>query len=468
MAVEQRERIKRYYDFSGGLNTRLASFLMRDNELLLSENIVFDKVGLIKIRKGRTLFKDTGSTEKITSLHRYYKKDGTKIFLFAKQTTWDRISDDGVTVTTLLSGLSSSDITTIKTIYNYAIFLNGKNEPRKYDGTTVSLIGGTPPIGLYYAFRIGRIFLAGDPLQPSRLYYSESGQLEVWETEFFGISSDDGSVITGLVVQGDDLIILKETSVHILRGEEGNWILRPVIVGLGCISPKSLAFASGIAFFLGRQGGQLEVYALAKGIPQRISQAIEEELKLVDQTKIKEVTGFIFFPKYYLTYTDTSGNKITLVYDMSLNNWTKFTNQPFWSYCQWTGGLDAGQKFAGDGTTGKIYKFDEGTTDEGTGITGKIRTKYDDFGFPEFEKRFTEILLSPADIPNRNSFTFNASFDEKDTYTNLVKFDERGRFSVPDTALAKSISLEVKWTDTTKLFHGFTLMTTLIPYTSAR
>lgn len=73
--------------------------------------------------------------------------------------------------------------------------------PQKWDQTTVSDLGGTPPNFSFSCQHVNRLWAGGDPLFPSRLYYSAQLNPEDWTGSDAGhidISPDDGDLLTGI------------------------------------------------------------------------------------------------------------------------------------------------------------------------------------------------------------------------------------------------------------------------------
>lgn len=102
---------------------------------------------------------------------------------------------------------------------------DSNSAPKKWTGTgSASALGGSPPNFAFCVEHKGRVFAAGNPAQPSRLYYSAAYNHESWGgSDYITIGTNDGSGITGLASYKDALIIFKgpkKGSIYVLQGDD--------------------------------------------------------------------------------------------------------------------------------------------------------------------------------------------------------------------------------------------------------
>lgn len=84
--------------------------------------------------------------------------------------------------------------------------------------STVIPINFTPaPEGAYSAVMNERLFIAGDPLVPDRVFFSDAGNLERFDIVENYIIVPSGDAIVGLISDGSTLYILKHRSIWIAR-----------------------------------------------------------------------------------------------------------------------------------------------------------------------------------------------------------------------------------------------------------
>lgn len=137
-------------DFTGGLNTRVSPFLIKDNQAQRIENYFFGLGGVLKVRPGaeRKTTVSLGASPILGGV-RYYPKTGDAQLLIDHGTTWQKSIDAGVTfsVLTLPSGVILSPFSRAHYIQtsDLAFRVDGINQPLKYNGTTVTKWGVAGP-----------------------------------------------------------------------------------------------------------------------------------------------------------------------------------------------------------------------------------------------------------------------------------------------------------------------------------
>jgi hypothetical protein len=105
---------------------------------------------------------------------------------------------------------------------------------------------GVPPYGKYIKIFNKRLFLAGDPQHPYRVWYSELDRPTAFGPDSF-FDTRDKKAVTGLGINGGKLIVFCASSTHVLQGwtdgSEGfapDMRLDPIMDGIGCISHHSI------------------------------------------------------------------------------------------------------------------------------------------------------------------------------------------------------------------------------------
>lgn len=144
--------------------------------------------------------------------------------------------------------LDRQDGATAQTLFDFASFdgrlviaRTGDKVPMIWDvgGAQAEALEGSPPHISMLRVHSRRLFGAGDPRFPSRLYWSGLGNPEIWTTEFTGdfvdsgftdIDKDDGGILTAISPSlHGDLILYKTTGVFRLRGTDfDNFSLDPI------------------------------------------------------------------------------------------------------------------------------------------------------------------------------------------------------------------------------------------------
>jgi len=100
--------------------------------------------------------------------------------------------------------------------------------PLVYNGSTIETLGTNTPNGQFCAVYKNRLWMAGDPNNPSRLYYSQSlpnGPRGDWggaDSGFIDASPGDGDAIRGIYTYKNNLWVFKgpyKGSIHRIEGD---------------------------------------------------------------------------------------------------------------------------------------------------------------------------------------------------------------------------------------------------------
>lgn len=186
-------------------------------------NIVYDlsSDNPEKMRGTSQLGSDISGTPAVTGLFDY--ANGTELVATCddgkiyKRTSGDfsQITDGTGFNTTSTTRWSGNMFYGVTSTANLLILCNGIDTPKKYNGTAISALGGSPPAtGNYPTPWLGRLWMAaGDTL-----YYSASNDAE----DFAGGGSIQvyrgwGGNITGLTVYAGALVIFKRTAIFYMN-----------------------------------------------------------------------------------------------------------------------------------------------------------------------------------------------------------------------------------------------------------
>ncbi len=108
--------------------------------------------------------------------------------------------------------------------------------------------------------------MAGDPSNPSRVWFSEQGAPQVWgngdsgtgvQGDFLDIAIDDGETVTGLAVSDGALMVGKQTAIYrvdFTGNAADSWIVRKVSGEWGVLSNWSMQIIPEGLFYLSERG----------------------------------------------------------------------------------------------------------------------------------------------------------------------------------------------------------------------
>ena len=177
-----------------------------------------------------------------TEVQKRFAYIGTKLMKEDLDGTWDELT----------SGLEDNKQPCFE-IFKDNIFWASTSTvdyPRYWDGSagSTSLVGGTCPNFAFMVRHKNRMWGAGNPAAPSRLYYCDDLDPQDWVGGgSIDVDPDDGDKITGLVSHKNELLIFKGThrlSVHRITGSapagDDAYARVPFVNGVGAINHNSI------------------------------------------------------------------------------------------------------------------------------------------------------------------------------------------------------------------------------------
>lgn len=263
---------------------------------------------------------------------------------------------------------------------DYLIIANGERQLIKWDGESekAELFGSAENVSNlpvnYLAMHYSRLFSAGDPDHPSRLYWSclpgtnSAGDVRIiedWSRDDASENTSGGHVevgntandpITGLCALSNQLIIFKRSSIYRLLGDRpSNYQIYQVYAETESMSDESVVLYGDIPFWLTKNG----IYYFDGQTAQRMvnAQNVREILKESDIHFSKSAKND---DKLYFTIAQGGGEEnAMIVYDVP-NRTYMLRN-----------GFKVSDIYATGGTLYLIndkriiYRFDEGDTYDG-------------------------------------------------------------------------------------------------------
>lgn len=245
------------------------------------------------------------------------------------------------------------------------------------------------------AIKKDRIFAAAHPTVKNRVSfcyhdpYIGYAVYDYWPAiYFFDVGVEDNDEIVELKVFRNVLIILCKRSVWALKGDGASLLdyeLVKINVPKGCISSGSIQEVGNNLFYLG-DDHVYSIFATEQEFisAQIMSMPIHPILKSIGLADKAKAASIFHDGKYYLSFP--SG--LTLVYDVSLECWTKYTNIPANSF------MEVDNELYFSDSKGFIYRFNENIyTDDGDAISFAMKTKLVDFELPVHVKKIKRVWL---------------------------------------------------------------------------
>jgi len=314
--------------FAGGFASdfgSIAYLAMRDGLfqipfLTRAENCFFELNGSLRKVGGTSKYNETEleSGEEIRGMFEYVRS-GT-----SGSPTRRRVVHAGTKVlsdgndgnfTDLITGLEND------TVPNYTVFTDvliiasdsTVDVPRKWDQTTVSLLGGSPPNFSFSCAHVNRLWAAGDHTHPSRLYYSAQLNPEDWSSSDAGhidVEPDDGDRITGIFAHRGVLFVFKGPNfgaIHVITGSTPSDFARRLFSSeLGGAGPNTITSFGNDVAFVALDGsirslaatdkfGDFEEAALSRGITTWIRSNVKVAGLKRAWARVDPTRGYVLF-----------------------------------------------------------------------------------------------------------------------------------------------------------------------------
>lgn len=311
-------------DFSAGLNLRDKSDTVGDAEAIDLLNVTFNERGAIYQRDGYTDLTAADLTNRVDSLSPFYTAGGVRQLIAGAGTRLEALNASGNIVASQ-AGLFGGPWQFARfgdPTHEYLYAGNGRDTLQRWDGTawvsgaalakvdgvtgrampkagavcvTASTPGstsGTNASNRMIATAFGTQVNAGPNgavTTPSRVYESNAGQPELWETDgdpgdpatqrpargrnYYDLTPGDGEQIMGAASWRELTFIFKETKFFVRWGEGGlsdgtpTFQVREVVNSVGLSSPLALAVGRDGVYFFNRRG----VYRTSGGDPVLLS-----------------------------------------------------------------------------------------------------------------------------------------------------------------------------------------------------
>jgi len=335
-------RITKYrplYPWLGGLNTSVDPMILDPQNLTIADNIIFTTSGARKKRGGQTRYNSSAiggtAAENVVFLYDYWATvsnvkreyfvavtDSGKAYRSSGNGTWASFSTLSLTV-------SQGGVTATVMNEDLILGLKGSGVPKVWSNQStssnlvaLSASSGSLPFSSAWIVTdfLERLFVAGDPANPDKVYVSKAGDYTNWTatgtagggiTLDVGVGDGDSDGITALFPgTGADRILYVAKRRRLYRIDcsdldQTEWKITLISKEIGCVNHNTVATIDDSDV----------IFASDRGI-HTISQ-------VVSSTAIRE-GNFLSFPiqyDYINVISSADRNRMSAVYVPSLNSY---------------------------------------------------------------------------------------------------------------------------------------------------
>tara|TARA_Y100000310_G_scaffold329732_1_gene400128 strand:- start:6018 stop:8336 length:2319 start_codon:yes stop_codon:yes gene_type:complete len=224
-----------------------------------------------------------------------------------------------------------------------------------------------PPKGKLIVLHKNRVFIAGDPDNPSRLYYSEDGLHDIFKDDaFFNVRKNDGDSITFIKNLKGLLTVGKNNTIQKLytKGSDpaADWAVSDPFSFVGCQAPYSADNTPLGIIYLAFDG----LYLFNGQNSQLVSDAVTPEINDISPSDFGNCWGIYHKNLFYLAYssekTGATANDRILVLDL-LGEAYSIDTLGVNAFCAFQSGTDWGTLYSGSSSTGAVFAHTRGNNE---------------------------------------------------------------------------------------------------------
>lgn len=379
--------------FLNGMIQNVTPFKSPLESVELSVNGHFDVLGAWTSRLGITQLGDSMTTSRdIAGLFNFRDAGtGTNNQIIAVSNTTLKYLNASSVWTNIRTGLTADAKSRFVTFLDVVFHLNGKDATLTWDGNPSGAFDTTQasgaPIASFGDVFKGKVYLGGNDDEPDRLFFSSavsSTNTISWDTsstgDFVDISPNDGQNMQAVKRFARELLIFKDDFLYRYYGVAGTD--PDPVINVGTQSQESVISSKiGITF---HHPGSNSIQLYDGNYPREISRPIIPFFQAMPLSYYSEVSAWVDDDHLYyslgdLTIAGVTFNNVVARRTISSQVWTVYT---------YSTELKVGTPY-NDGTTqllvvgdnnGKVYKFNNGNTDDGTAIACRLETKFYEWG----------------------------------------------------------------------------------------
>lgn len=417
-----------------GLNNRDLSIHIGDNQAQDLMNVNFDINGGLQKKNGYIKYSAI-DTNPVKSTFAFNKSDGTKYVIAASGTSIFNVTN-GIAVS-IKTGLTSGQRFTAAVYKDTIYMVNGTDGVMKWDGATFATISGLPFANCkYIVLHKNRMYFSGDPVNPSRVWFSELGDQEnVQALDFIDINTNDGDLIMSLVEHMDNLVVIKQNSLKVLTGTGPQaYTVVDEYLTKGTVSHWSVISILGELYYLSREG----VYMFNGKVSILVSDDIKGSVFGLNgnvgwsSKYLTNACAVNYNNKYWLALTEGTGVTNNRIYILDYTHRTKLSPDGVWtrydtpvsSFCLSQNSTTlATILLTGDPSSGLVYQQDTGNSDNGSNINDYYHTKDYDYGAPAHYKSYKGLFFfaeqQPINYPIQIKYVLDLNKESRPINLNL-------------------------------------------------
>jgi len=345
----------------------------------------------------------------LKSFYRFYRSSAGPVTLLVVGTTLYSVNDSTGALTSISTALNTA-ATNYRwtTIQDVCYFVNGVDVPKKYDGTTLSDVGGTPGVSIDLVSHKDRLWLLNND---GKVVYSDPAAYETFGLTSFVYafppkSADQAFRIT---VFQDNVVGWSKNDKAIISGSDiSNIVNRQSTASHGVVGPDALTKYGNYVYFIGKD----DIYSFNGGSDTGMGIKIDRILENVADLATMKLVVHKGMLRIYYTPSGEGFNSRCLIYDTTYKKWLDDDGIYCGEVDVFNSQTDEDVLVEASSLVGALYYGETGTSDLGKPILFDYWTKYHSFGFPTRKHRIKRLY--PHFRPTDTNYNCTVSVDADD------------------------------------------------------
>lgn len=404
---EGNRKLRAENNFSQGLNTN-DPFGVGRNQSTAESGWDTHEHPYLSTAKGRTTYGTSGAA--VTNLLANFNNThlvravGTALQYNSSGSTWAAIAG---TFTNTPWDATNFEVSGASVL----VLVNGTDNPRYWNGSALSTLGGTPPVGKYITTDNVRLWIAKDDIIHFSAYLDGQDWSSAEDSGFIQYYTINGGNITALRNFYGDKYVWKKDGMAVIQGSNYfNFALKEISNDIGCVNARTIQEVGDTLFWLGEN----DVYAFKGGLPSPIGEPIRAYLADLNTALITKCSSMTDGLRYYLCLVTGAATEpnVRLCYDPRYGIWRVTGEDESYRYSVRLNNVT----YAGN-ASGQTYSINTAETpaDHAWTVTGAAF----DEGMPEAEKTYSELHVQGY-FPEGTTLTVGVSSKESgDDFTEL-------------------------------------------------
>lgn len=209
--------------------------------------------------------------------------------------------------------------------------VNGSTAPKKYDGSTLGNLGGSPPAASVSTVFKDHLVCANSAANRNRVWFSSAGAPETWDTAASGQWLDASRNVLGLATVRNMILVFEEGQTERIRGDiipgvVGSDIVVEPLLSIGCADPASIAVTVDYCIFANNQGIYLCDGIGAVNLAEQCGMLSYWRWKIPNYNAGWNIAGALFKDWYVFSVMDSTSLVIAGAIHVPTRTWVSLTN----------------------------------------------------------------------------------------------------------------------------------------------